>query len=944
MNPRIPPQIKQAEAIVPSGVIVAWPSTDASIPVGWARVTAFDTYFVEGTTANPSASAFGNSTHAHVSPNHQHTIDHTHTNSLGNASGAYTSAAASAGNTDNHVHTTNVTPNTDLNVAQSATATLGTASNDPPYTKVIFIKSNGTADIPNGAWALWQSDTLPGSWTRQSGNKFLKGADVGGDGSGTGGISDAHTHTDSGHTHTENAHTHTVTTNAGAAGTGKSKPGTGMALGSHAHTISGGNQTATEQSGAGVLANGDGQPPYYKLNIIQNATGNPGLPDGIIAMWDGTVASIPTNWILCDGSGTCPNLNDKFIKGANADSESGTTGGALTHTHGAGAAHSHTIDSHTHTLTVGGADLSVVRNGTGTASTAATAHTHTFTLSGGGTTATQTITADANSPNDNRPPYKEIVFIKYVAPVIPTFTAGPAESTASTTASPTTEGASITFQGTATAGTNWKLLICKTSGTSGTDCDGGASDRWCVSASGVASASQNTCAYTTTSSDQDIKDWYGYACDTTSCASESQGSGDSGSPFVVNNPPPFTAFSDDSGKNPGETVTFSSTANDTANPGDTIQLYVCKTAVFSGGSCTGGEWCHTTTGVATNPTCTYGIPATNVDKNYNAYGYVIDSHGLGSSGGSTGSDSTLTVSNVTPSITAVDIHMYDTDGSGPMVLTTAGGETIDFYVTFIVTDANSCEDSVAGNEIASAIINVYRSAITSTNCDTDVTDDNNNNCYADAGNIANTSAQCVQNETVDSCSGPTDFTVGWKCEFPIQYHADPTDAGTFEGQNWLASVKATDDDAAATAFVEVSSGIEMSSAIYITLVDTTINYGTVNLLDTSADQATTVEAAGNVKIDVNVSSAQANALCSNYPTCSGSVIADSYQHYGPADVAYGSMTVLSITPNRVEVNIPKTTITGSPENADVHWKIQIPTGKSAVAHTGSNNIAGVEGN
>ncbi|KKR15301.1 MAG: Pas28, partial [Candidatus Falkowbacteria bacterium GW2011_GWA2_39_24] len=567
-HPRIPPQTKQAKALVPSGLIIAWPSTNGSIPVGWSRETNFDTYFVEGTTSNPSASAFGNATHSHASPNHQHTIDHTHSGSLGNASGAYTTPALSAGNTNNHVHTTNVTPNTDLNVAQSATATLGTASNDPPYTKVILIKSNGTTLIPTGAYVFLASDTFTG-WTRRSGNRYLKGADASGDGGGTGGTSDAHTHTDSGHTHTENAHTHIVTTNAGNAGSGKAKTGTSMSDQAHSHGISGGDQTATEQSGVGVLANDDGQPPYYKLNIIENTTGSPALLDGTIAMWDGTIASIPTDWILCDGSGTCPNLNDKFIKGANADSESGNTGGALTHTHSAGTAHSHTIDSHSHSFTVAQATETQIKNGNGATSVSANTHTHTFSLSGGGTTATQTITADANSPNDNRPPYKEIVYIKYVAPVTPTFTAGPAESTASTTTNPTTEGAGITFQGTATAGTNWKLLICKTSGTSGTDCDGGASDRWCVSSSGVASASQNTCAYTTTSSEQDTEAWYGYACDTTSCASESQGSGDSGSPFVVNNPPPFTAFSDNSGKNPGETVTFSSTANDTANPGDT---------------------------------------------------------------------------------------------------------------------------------------------------------------------------------------------------------------------------------------------------------------------------------------------------------------------------------------------------------------------------------------
>ena len=67
------------------------------------------------------------------------------------------------------------------------------------------------------------------------------------------------------------------------------------------------------------------------------------VPAGVIVMWSGTIVTIPTGWVLCDGNNGTPNLTDKFIVGAKQD-DSGTaktnitgsltqTGGTATHTH-----------------------------------------------------------------------------------------------------------------------------------------------------------------------------------------------------------------------------------------------------------------------------------------------------------------------------------------------------------------------------------------------------------------------------------------------------------------------------------------------------------------------------------------------------------------------------------------------------------------------------------
>lgn len=61
------------------------------------------------------------------------------------------------------------------------------------------------------------------------------------------------------------------------------------------------------------------------------------IPAGVIVMWSGTLASIPSGWALCDGSGGTPDLRSRFIKGAAAGLDPGATGGAATHSHGAGS-------------------------------------------------------------------------------------------------------------------------------------------------------------------------------------------------------------------------------------------------------------------------------------------------------------------------------------------------------------------------------------------------------------------------------------------------------------------------------------------------------------------------------------------------------------------------------------------------------------------------------
>jgi microcystin-dependent protein len=98
------------------------------------------------------------------------------------------------------------------------------------------------------------------------------------------------------------------------------------------------------------------------------------IPAGIISMWSGSIASIPSGWLLCDGTNGTPNLRDRFIVGAGSTYAVAATGGATTVTLG-----TTNLPSHTHSISA-----------SGTTSTADINHTHFFSATTSGQSADHT--------------------------------------------------------------------------------------------------------------------------------------------------------------------------------------------------------------------------------------------------------------------------------------------------------------------------------------------------------------------------------------------------------------------------------------------------------------------------------------------------------------------------------------------------------------------------
>jgi len=100
------------------------------------------------------------------------------------------------------------------------------------------------------------------------------------------------------------------------------------------------------------------------------------IPTGVITLWSGSVASIPSGWVLCNGSNSTPDLRDRFVVGAGSTYAVNATGGANTVTLDATM-----IPAHTHTFSATTGTESVGHTHTGTTSDQSVDHTH------GGTTA-----------------------------------------------------------------------------------------------------------------------------------------------------------------------------------------------------------------------------------------------------------------------------------------------------------------------------------------------------------------------------------------------------------------------------------------------------------------------------------------------------------------------------------------------------------------------------
>jgi hypothetical protein len=144
------------------------------------------------------------------------------------------------------------------------------------------------------------------------------------------------------------------------------------------------------------------------------------FPSGGIIMWSGSVASIPSGWVLCNGSNGTPDLRNRFVIGAGSTYSVDATGGsadaiAVAHTHTFSATTA-TNGDHSHTYQWGATDFGTTGKPLGPRQTAtldfapstSTAGAHNHTVSG------TTASTGSSGTNANLPPYYALCFIQKI--------------------------------------------------------------------------------------------------------------------------------------------------------------------------------------------------------------------------------------------------------------------------------------------------------------------------------------------------------------------------------------------------------------------------------------------------------------------------------------------------------------------------------------------------
>ena len=181
-------------------------------------------------------------------------------------------------------------------------------------------------------------------------------------------------------------------------------------------------KNGTTTLGAGDLIANSIVQVIYDGTQFQLINPSSNIPSGVILMWSGSIATIPTGWLLCNGSSGTPDLRNRFIVGAYADNAgvaNTTITGANTQTGGSADAivvsHTHTATStvtdpghfHATTTTVAGGG-SV---GGGQSVGAASAANNSDTKTTGITVATSNTTTGSSGTNANLVPYFALAYI-----------------------------------------------------------------------------------------------------------------------------------------------------------------------------------------------------------------------------------------------------------------------------------------------------------------------------------------------------------------------------------------------------------------------------------------------------------------------------------------------------------------------------------------------------
>jgi hypothetical protein len=246
--------------------------------------------------------------------------------------------------------------------------------------------------VEAGSIILWYGTAanLPSNWSVYSDLSGVMAKGANSVGASPGGAL-THVHANQSTTGTGGSHEHTnaalgafATSSSGTANKGT---GSWDSVAAHSHYVSitsSFGSAAGHTHGLGNTNSASSLPPYKRLYFIQ-CDDRSSIPVGGIIMFKESYSSRPDGFNLCNGgsynSVTTPDLRDKFIYGAEDESDVGLTGGAETHSHGqpntdADGEHAHGASGVT--SGVSGTTVKLYQLGAGTRDSVAKSHSHSW--------------------------------------------------------------------------------------------------------------------------------------------------------------------------------------------------------------------------------------------------------------------------------------------------------------------------------------------------------------------------------------------------------------------------------------------------------------------------------------------------------------------------------------------------------------------------------------
>jgi hypothetical protein len=282
------------------------------------------------------------------------------------------------------------------------------------------------------------------------------------------------------------------------------------------------------------------------------------------------------------------------------------------------------------------------------------------------------------------------------------------------------------------------------------------------------------------------------------------------------------------------------------------------------------------------------------------------------------------VGNSAPVIGEVSLN-----GKAAINLTEDG--TIDIMASASITDANGCLDVRDGGGVK-AYVYQYSTYSASTSHD--------DNYMYDADIVSCSWQSTTGNTCIYECTASS----------AMQYYANPTSAtASASADQWAVTVVASDSywaDAASNSYDdndETAIDINLLLGLSASGASASVDYDEGVTLGTGTESNALergVRNSGNRAMNPLVSAGQNNALCTDYPTCTGEIITATHQQYSLITFSVGAGTSLSATPATLDTNTPQRTSDATDDASDdqIFWALFVPTGQAPGSYTGANAL------